>query len=73
MPFSEQAEIMTDRVPESPFTLPGLRVAKLGVRDQKGLGCNVALIKCTLDSGKPKGGWDFGREGTGGHVGNRGS
>jgi hypothetical protein len=36
------------------------------VRDQKGLGCNVALIRCTLDLGKPKGGWDFGREGTGG-------
>jgi hypothetical protein len=43
------------------------------VRDHKGLGCNVALFKCTLDSGKPKGGWDFGREGTGGQMGNRGS
>jgi hypothetical protein len=43
------------------------------VRDHKGLCCNVALIKCTLDSGKPKGGWDFGREGSGGQMGNRGS
>jgi hypothetical protein len=43
------------------------------VRDQKGLGCNVALIKCTLDSGKPKGGRDFRREGAGGQVGNKGS
>jgi hypothetical protein len=43
------------------------------VRDHKGLGCNIALIKCTLDSGKPKGGWNFGREGTGGQMGNRGS
>ncbi len=25
------------------------------VRDQKGLGCNVALIKTTLDSGNPRG------------------
>jgi hypothetical protein len=25
---------------------------------------NVVLIKCTLDLGKPKRGWDFGREGT---------
>jgi hypothetical protein len=42
------------------------------VHDHKGLGCNVALIKCTLDSGKPKGGWDFGREGTGGPDGEQG-
>ncbi len=45
----------------------------LPVCDHEGLGCNVALIKCTLGSGKPKGGWDFGREGTGGQMGNRGS
>jgi hypothetical protein len=29
---------------------------KESVRDHKGLGCNVALIKCTLGPGKPKGG-----------------
>jgi hypothetical protein len=45
----------------------------LSVRDHKGMGCNVALIKCTLGPGKPKGGWNFGREGTGGQMGNRGS
>ncbi len=45
----------------------------IGVRDQKGLGLNVALIKCTLDSGKPKGGRDFRRKGAGGQVGNKGS
>jgi hypothetical protein len=27
-------------------------------------GCDVALIKCTLSSGKPRKGWEFGREGT---------
>jgi hypothetical protein len=25
--------------------------------------CDVALIKCTLSSGKPKKGWEFGGEG----------
>jgi hypothetical protein len=35
------------------------------VRDLVGRVCNVVLIKCTLDLGKPKGGWNFGREGTG--------
>jgi hypothetical protein len=35
--------------------------------------CNVVLIKCTLDLGKPKRGWNFGREGTGGQVKNKGS
>ncbi len=43
------------------------------VRDHKGMGCNVALIKCTWAQEKPKRGWDFGREGTGGQMGNRGS
>ncbi len=37
-----------------------------------GLGCNGALIKCTLGLGKPKGGWNFGREGTGARWGTRG-
>ncbi len=43
------------------------------VRDHKGLGCNFGLIECTLGPGKPKGGWDFGREGTRGQMGNKGS
>jgi hypothetical protein len=49
------------------------RINDTVVRDHKGLGCNVALIKCTLGPGKPKGGWDFGREGTRGQMGNKGS
>jgi hypothetical protein len=35
------------------------------VRDLMGRVCNVVLIKCTLDRGKPKKGWNFGREGVG--------
>jgi hypothetical protein len=34
------------------------------VRELMGWVCNVVLIKCILDLGKPKKGWDFGREGT---------
>ncbi len=34
--------------------------------------CDVALIKCTLSSGKPKKGWDFGGEGTRSNGGQRG-
>ncbi len=34
--------------------------------------CNGALIKCTLGLGKPKGGWNFGREGTRGPGGEQG-
>ncbi len=26
--------------------------------------CDVVLIRCTLSSGKPKKGWEFGRKGT---------
>jgi hypothetical protein len=33
--------------------------------------CDVALIKCTLSSGKPKGDWDFGGEGARGQRGTR--
>ncbi len=43
------------------------------MREYKGWVRNVALIKCTLGPGKPKGGWNFGREGTGGQMGNKGS
>jgi hypothetical protein len=43
------------------------------VREYEGWVHNVALIKCTLGSGKTKGGWNFGREGTGGQMGNKGS
>jgi hypothetical protein len=43
------------------------------VREYKGWVRNVALIKCTLGPGKPKEGWNFGREGTGGQMGNKGS
>ncbi len=35
------------------------------VREYKGWVRNVALIKCILDPGKPKRGWNSGREGTG--------
>jgi hypothetical protein len=31
------------------------------VRDLVGRVCNVVLIKCPLDLGKPKRGWNFGR------------
>ncbi len=34
------------------------------VRELMGRVRNVVLIKCTLDLGKPKKGWDFEREGT---------
>ncbi len=34
--------------------------------------CDVALIKCTLSSGKPKGDWDFGGEGARGQRGRGG-
>jgi hypothetical protein len=34
--------------------------------------CDVALIEYTLGPGKPKEGWDFGREGTRGQWGTRG-
>jgi hypothetical protein len=34
------------------------------VRELMGRVRNVLLIKCTLDLGKPKKGWDFEREGT---------
>ncbi len=34
------------------------------VRELMGQVRNVVLIKCTLDLGKPRRGWDFGREGT---------
>jgi hypothetical protein len=34
------------------------------VRELMGRVRNVVLIKCTLDLGKPKRGWVFGREGT---------
>jgi hypothetical protein len=46
---------------------------ELLVREYKGWVRNVALIKRTLGPGKPKGGWNFGREGTGGQMGNKGS
>ncbi len=42
------------------------------MREYKGWVRNVALIKCTLGPGKPKGGWKFGREGTGGPDGEQG-
>ncbi len=34
--------------------------------------CDVALIEYTLGPGKPKKGWDFGREGTRGQWGTKG-
>jgi hypothetical protein len=34
--------------------------------------CDIALIGCTLSLGKPKRGWDSGREGTRGLWGTRG-
>jgi hypothetical protein len=43
------------------------------VREYEGWVRNVALIKYTLGPGKPKKGWNFGREGTGSQVGNKGS
>ncbi len=46
---------------------------RISVREYKGWVRNVALIKCTFGPGKPKEGWDFGREGIGGQVGNKGS
>jgi hypothetical protein len=42
------------------------------VRDHKGLGCNVALIKCTLGPGKPKGGLEFCKGGYRGPDGEQG-
>ncbi len=33
--------------------------------------CDVALIEYTLSPGKPKKGWDFGREGTRGQWGTK--
>jgi hypothetical protein len=42
------------------------------VREHEGWVRNVALIKCTLGSGKPKKGWNFGGEGTGAKWGTRG-
>ncbi len=38
----------------------------------KGWVCDVALIEYTLSPGKPKKGWDFGREGTRGQRGTKG-
>ncbi len=49
------------------------QAAAVIVRDCKGLGCNVALIKYTLDPGKPKGGLEFRKGGYRGQMGNRGS
>ncbi len=34
--------------------------------------CDVALIEYTLGPGKPKKGWDFGKEGTRGQWGTKG-
>ncbi len=42
-------------------TADGVRV----VRELVGRVRNVVLIKCILDFGKPKRGWNFGWEGTG--------
>ncbi len=33
----------------------------------------MRLIKCTLGSGKPREGWEFGGEGTKGAMGDKGS
>ncbi len=43
------------------------------MREYEGWVRNVILIKCILDPGKPKKGWNSGREGTGGQVRNKGS
>ncbi len=40
--------------------------------DHKGLGCNVALIGCTLGPGKPKGGLGFRKGGYRGPDGEQG-
>ncbi len=42
------------------------------MRDHKGLGCNVALIKCTLGPGKPKEGLGFWKGGYKGPNGEQG-
>jgi hypothetical protein len=42
------------------------------VREYEGWVRNVILIKCILDLGKPKRGWNSGREGTGARWGTRG-
>ncbi len=43
------------------------------MREYEGWVRNVVLIKYILDPGKPKKGWDSGREGAGGQVRNKGS
>ncbi len=43
------------------------------MRDPKGWVCDVALIEYTLSPGNPRGGWDFGREGTRGQWGTKGA
>jgi hypothetical protein len=42
------------------------------VREYEGWVRNVTLIKCILDPGKPKRGWNSGEEGTGARWGTRG-
>jgi hypothetical protein len=44
----------------------------LSVLYTEGWVCDVALIEYTLGPGKPKKGWDFGREGTRGQRGTKG-
>ncbi len=58
----------------SPFHMLWLYVLwyRVSVRDLVGRVCNVVLIKCILDLGKPKRGWSLGREGTGARWGTRG-
>ncbi len=53
------------------LNLAPLRTTVVIVRELMGRVRNVVLIKCTLDLGKPKRGWDFGREGAwaGGEMG----
>jgi hypothetical protein len=45
---------------------------KLVVLYTEGWVCDVALIEYMLGPGKPKKGWDFGREGTRGQWGTKG-
>jgi hypothetical protein len=52
---------------------PVMNNSNNNVREYEGWVRNVALIKCTLGPGKTQGGLEFGREGTGSRLGNKGS
>ncbi len=63
----------SEKYPMEYFCLDLSRTATIStVRESEGRVRNVVLIKCILDLGKPKRGWDFGWEGAGARWGTRG-